>query len=255
MDTNNHGSSSRSMDAMARKKEEDRQRQIKLQKDMMELREMGLKTQEDKHLALRREIIKLESQGADLERKTGPVINLERAKNTKIAELNKKIADLESAVQNKGKYVVSQTKQIVEGVRSKLLSLISQNEAKDRDLLAKIKSEQEEEKKLRQEIDKLKKEESSGVQDHPEIEDLTKQNASLINSNKTEIDKIKAQIAFINQDFEREKKASTDALNQHKIKLEGKHAEAILAVNRINALNQEIGMFKAKIADLERKII
>lgn len=179
-DAKNSASSStsgRMLDAKIRKEKEEKQRKLFLQKRALELKEMDLRAQEDKHSGLRREITKLESQSQYSTTVTsGTVLNtqgFERAGATKIAENENKI------------------------------------------------------KAFEQEIVKLKKEDVELGQNL----EMKKQTAE------------RAQKDFL----EVKKRAE-----EHQRLVQEKTQEAILAVNRINGIKQEIKMIKDRIQVLER---
>lgn len=167
----------REMDEKARKDREDKQRKLVLQKRQLELKEMDLKTQEDKHGALRREITKLEN---------------ESRKSTTITS-----------------------------------STVLNTQVFERQSVAKIAQNENRIKTFEQEIVKLKREDSELGQDL----ETKKQTAE------------KAE-----KDFVGVKKQVED----HQKILQQKTQEAILAVNRINGIKEDIKLIQNRIQTLER---
>lgn len=92
----------REMDEKARKEREDRQRKLVLQRRQLELKEMDLRTQEDKYNSLCREIARLENQTQKSTTITSETIlsveNLERRNQVKIMENENKIKNFEHEI-------------------------------------------------------------------------------------------------------------------------------------------------------------
>jgi chromosome segregation ATPase len=170
------GYRAREMDEKARKEREDKQRKLILQKRALELKEMDLRTQEDKHSALRREITKLENQSQKSTTVTSGTVlntkNFERQSAEKIAKNENKIKGFE------------------------------------------------------QEIVKLKREDSELGQSL----EMKKQTAE------------KAKKDFL---------AVKNQAEEHQRLLQQKTQEAILAVNRINGIKEEIKMIQSRIQTLQ----
>jgi chromosome segregation ATPase len=167
----------REMDEMARKKREDAQRQLILQKRALEIKQMDLRAQEERQNSLRREITELENQ-------------------------------------SRGHAAVG----------SKSVSGIENTERK---VVAKIAENEKEIKTLEQEELKLKNETLKLSQD--------------LETKKQEAGKAsQASLALAKQ------------AEDHQRSIQGKTQEAVLAVNRIAAIKQEIKMIQSRIQDLER---
>lgn len=167
----------REMDEKARRDREDKQRKLVLQKRALELKQMDLKTQEDKHAALRREITKLENQS-----QKSTTVTSETSLNTKNFE---------------------------------------------RQSTEKIKENENKIKTFEQEIVKLKREDAELGQSL----ELKKQTAE------------KAKKDFL---------AVKSQVDEHQRLLQQKTQEAVLAVNRINGIKQEIKMIQDRILMLQR---
>jgi chromosome segregation ATPase len=92
----------REMDEKARKDREDRQRKLVLQKRALELKEMDLRTQEDKYSALRREITRLENLNQKSTTVTSETVlnvkSFERQTESKIKENENKIRTFEQEI-------------------------------------------------------------------------------------------------------------------------------------------------------------
>jgi hypothetical protein len=176
-DKDTSGYRAREMDEKVRKDREDKQRKLILQKRALELKEMDLRTQEDKHNRLRREIAKLENQP-----KKSTTVTSETVLNIKIAERQNK----EKVLKNENKIKV-----------------------------------------LEQEIVKLKNE-NLGLGQNLEMK--------------------KQAVERANKDFSVVKKQ----IEEYQQLFQEKTQEAILAVNRINGIKQEIEMIKNRIQALEK---
>jgi hypothetical protein len=231
-----------------------------LQERALRLKQDDLRTQEEKHNALRREITRLEGQSATFSLpRTGPIVNvqkLEQENSTKIMEDQKRIAVLEKEM--------DKDKMLAERASDVLITEKEQEEKKDSQLILKLKQE------IQQKSSELKVLEASDSALKQEIINLKKQsqNVGTIKSSKKAIDntraieRLKAEIASLNQGLTIEKQKAEKTgrdldekkrqSDEHQRILQLKNQEAILAVNRINSLKQEIKMIQDRINNLGR---
>jgi hypothetical protein len=250
-----------------------------------------LRTQEDKHSALRREIAKLENQS-----QKSTTITSETALNTqvfehqntaKIAEDEDKIKTLEQETlaldhdTEIKKKVLADRKQSVqkqdEKTRNILIAKKEQEEKEDSQIIAKIKDEirqktlelkaaEDEDKKLQQEILRLKNQpkdsETTKMHEQSELEIIKQQNVAQTAKNRTNIENLRKEILKLGQNSEAKKQVAEKArkdflvvknqVEEHQRLIQEKTEEAILAVNRINGINDDIKHIQEIIKTLEK---
>jgi hypothetical protein len=239
-----HGYQGREMDEKARKDREDKQRKLVLQKRALELKEMDLRTQESKYSELRREITKLESQPkSSVTTNPGIILqikNLERQNIAKIAEDQKKLKSLEQGAVGFGHVNESNT--------ATLIAKKEQEEKQDSKHIAEIKEE------IRRKTSELKMTEDEDRKLQQEIIQLKNQPKGF--GEKEKIEQLKNEIFRLNQNLETEKqqieKTNKDSIEDQKNLLQNKTQEAVLTVNRINGIKDDIKLIQNIIQTLER---
>jgi chromosome segregation ATPase len=239
----------REMDEMAKKKREDTQRQLALQKRALQLKEMDLRAQEEKYNTLRREITQLEnkSRGSTVinTRSAIDLKNSERQSAEQIARDEREIKTLEQDMMD-----------LDRKVESGKVALITQKEQEEKQEFTHINQIKDEIKRKTLEL-KTAEDEDRGLRQ--EIAELRKQpkdaGAQKASEEKARIEKLKGEISTLNQSLgvkrQQSDKVGNDLLGNQKL-LQEKVQESKLAANRIAVLDQEIRMIKDRILVLER---
>lgn len=247
----NSGYQGREMDERVRKIKEDNLRELLLQNRRLELKFDDLKTQEEKHGALRREISKLENQS---QRSTTisseTVLNIqgfERDNAAKIAENENKIKIFEQEIGKTDDNLKS---------RNTLLTQKEYDEKEDLRRVLEIKEE------IRLKTLEMKKIELEDKELQREILELKKQpDVQKVAEKRSDIAKLKKDILILTQNLELKRQSVAKAkkdfetikqgVDEHQKLLQEKTQAAILAVNRINGIKEEIRTTQDKIKSLE----